>query len=72
MEEAIFLQRMKDDILDTDVELSLDTVLEDIDGWDSLGFVSFIAMAKSVGGQKVDAATVSAAKTLADLFAFVK
>lgn len=72
MTEQDFLRRMKEDILDTEAEMTLDTVLEELDGWDSLGFVSFIAMAKAAGGQQVDAATVGAAKTLRDLFAYVR
>ena len=67
-----FLTKMKEDILDTEMDITLDTQLADIDEWDSLGVVSFIAMAKAVCNKKVERAAITSAKTLQDLFALVQ
>ena len=42
-----FLTKMKEDVLDTEMDITLDTPLGDIEEWDSLGVVTFIAMAKA-------------------------
>ena len=48
MNEELFLKKMKEDVLDTEMDIKMDTLLEDIDEWDSLSVVSFITFAKSV------------------------
>ena len=55
-------------ILDTDMEINMDTRLDDVDEWDSLSFVSFIGMAKSKTGKKVDLKSVNGAETIEDLY----
>lgn len=66
-----FIEKMVD-ILDSEEEITMDTVLEDLDEWDSLSLVSFMAMANAAYGKKVAAADVKMAKTLADLYDLVK
>lgn len=60
------------DMLDTEEEIGAETVLADIDEWDSLSFVAFVAMAKGTYGKTIVAADVRAAKTIADLYELVK
>ena len=47
-------------------------VLGDIEEWDSLSVVSFIAMAKAVCGKMVERQSIVNAKTVSDLFKLVK
>lgn len=72
MSEQIFLTKMQEEVLDTEMELSMDTLLGDIEEWDSLSVVSFIAMAKATCGKKVERAAVANAKTIGELFALIK
>ena len=72
MTEQEFIAKMKDEVLFTENDLSLDMPLENIEEWDSLGFVGFIAMAKESGCTQVNRNAVTGAKTLGDLFALVQ
>ena len=63
---------MQEDVLDTDVEISLEMALADVEEWDSLSFVSFIAMAKELGFTNVNREVVNEAKTVKDLFELMK
>ena len=60
------------DVMDIEEEITADTVLEDLEDWDSLSLVSFMAMANAAYGKKVVAADVKMAKTVADLYELVK
>lgn len=59
------------DALDTEEEICAETVLADVEEWDSLGLVSFVAMAKSAYGKQVNANDVRNAETVQDLFDLV-
>lgn len=72
MDEQDFIEKLKDEVLDTDSELSLDMALDNLDEWDSLSFVSFIAMAKESGFLRVNRDSVNRAVTVRDLFELVK
>lgn len=72
MDTKVFLTKMKEDILDTEMDITMDTQLADIEEWDSLGVVSFIAMAKAACGKKVERAAITSAKTLQDLYTLVQ
>ena len=69
--EKEFLEKMID-ILDCEQEVSMDSILGEIEECDSLSFVSFLAMANASYGKKVIPANVKSAKTIADLFEIVK
>ena len=69
--EKEFLEKMID-ILDCEQEITMDSILADIEEWDSLSFVSFLAMADASYGKRVIPADVKSAKTIADLFKIVK
>ena len=60
------------DVMDIEEEITADTVLEDLEEWDSLSLVSFMAMANAAYGKKVAASDVKMAKTVADLYELVK
>ena len=66
-----FIEKMID-VMDIEEEVTPNTVLEDLEEWDSLSLVSFIAMANATYGKKVVAADVKMAKTVADLYELVK
>lgn len=66
-----FLEKMAD-ILDCEQEVTMETVLADLEEWDSLSLVSFMAMANTAYGKKVSPADVRMAKTIADLYDLVK
>lgn len=72
MTEQDFIEKMKDDVLFTEDDISMDIRLDNLDGWDSLGFVSFIAIAKEAGYSQVNRKAVNEAKTIGDLFALVQ
>lgn len=72
MTEQEFIEKMQEDVLDTDADIALDMALSDVDEWDSLSFVSFIAMAKESGFTNVNREVVNEAKTVKDLFELVK
>ena len=67
MTKEIFLERMAD-ILDVEDEITLDTNLSELDEWDSLSIVSYVAMANAACGKKVDVKSVREAVTLQDLY----
>lgn len=72
MNEQEFIEKMKDEVLDTESDLSLDMPLDKVEEWDSLSFVSFIAMAKESGFPQVNRDSVNSALTIRDLFELVK
>ena len=72
MTEKEFIEKMQEDVLDTDADITLDMALSDVEEWDSLSFVSFIAMAKESGFTNVNREVVNEAKTVKDLFELVK
>ena len=60
------------DVMDTESELTADTVLEDIEEWDSLSVVNFVVMAKTSYGKDIKGSEVKKAQTVADLFKLVQ
>lgn len=66
-----FIEKMVD-ILDAEEEVTMESVLEDIEEWDSLSLVSYIAMANSSYGKKINASEVRKAVTVQDLYDLVK
>lgn len=72
MDVKVFLNKLQEEVLDTESEINMDTQLGDIEEWDSLSVVSFIAMAKAVCGKTVERQSIVNAKTVSDLFKLVK
>lgn len=70
MKQEQFLEKLMD-IMDCESELTLDTKLNDIEEWDSLSYISFLAFTKTIG-KNIDVASVKAAETVNDLYELVK
>ena len=59
------------DLMDTESEVTMDTNLKDIEEWDSLSYVAFLAMANNTYGKSIKPAEVKSATTVKDLFELV-
>lgn len=71
MTEELFLEKMAD-ILDAEGDVTMDAVLADIEEWDSLSVVSYVAMANTSCGKKVNVKDVREAVTIQDLYNLLK
>ena len=71
MTEEYFLDKLAN-VIDAESGLNLTTILANIEEWDSLSVVSFIAMANMEAGKKLQATEIQDAKTVADLYELVK
>lgn len=71
MMKNAFIEKMVD-LMDTENELTMDTKLMDIEEWDSLSFVSFIAFANAQAGKKLTPDMVRSAKTVSDLYHLIE
>ncbi len=66
-----FIEKMSD-LLDTEIKISLETNLSDIEEWDSLSFVAFLAMGNASYNKRISPDDVKSAKTIGDLYLLVK
>ena len=71
MNEEIFIEKMMD-ILDAEEEITMDTQLDDVEEWDSLSVVSYVAMANTACGKKIEPKTAREAETIRDLYEFLQ
>lgn len=71
MAEKEFLEKLVD-ILDYEDELAIDMELEDIEEWDSLGVITFLAEMDKYASTQIKADDVKNAGTVADLYALLK
>ena len=71
MTEQEFLTKMKEDILDTEEEITMQTQLWNIEEWDSLAFVSFLAMAKLTTEKKIEKTSIQSAQTVQELYSLL-
>lgn len=69
MNEQEFIEKMTE-IMDTEDSLTIDTKLEDVEEWDSLSYVTFLTMCKSMH-KKVLPDDIVKAKTLNDLYRLI-
>lgn len=67
MNEQEFLEKMVE-IMDTEAELEMNSNLEDIEEWDSLSYVAFLALCQSED-RDVIPKDVRNAKTINELYA---
>lgn len=65
-----FLQELID-MLDTEAEIRMESYLSDIEEWDSLSVISFVAMADIKYSKKLLAVDIRKAQTVQDLYDFV-
>lgn len=67
MEKNVFIEKMSD-ILDVEDEITMDTKLDELEEWDSLSIVSYVAMANTSCGKRIEPKTVREAETIRDLY----
>ena len=70
MSDKEFLEIMGE-ILDTDKDLTMDTVLDTVEEWDSLSYVMFQAQMLEKVQKKMIPSDVKKAKTIGDLYALI-
>lgn len=70
MNEQNFLETLVD-LMDTEVELKMDTLLADVEEWDSLSLVSFLSLCAKQAKERVEPKEVRNAKTVQDLFQII-
>ncbi len=66
MSENEFLEKLVD-LMDTEEDIKMDTVLEEVEEWDSLSYVSFLALCKGMD-KNVTSEAILGAKTVEDLY----
>ena len=71
MDETEFLDAVSDKILDG-ADITMGTLLKDIEAWDSLSIVSFLALMDVTFGKNINPLEAKTAKTIGDLYALVK
>lgn len=71
MERNDFIEKLKD-MLDCEEELVMETSLDEIEEWDSLGIITFLAEMEKHAASPIKAADVKNAKTVADLYSLLK
>lgn len=67
MNQDVFMEKMAD-LLDCENEITMNSVLNDIEEWDSLSIVSFLAMANTYNKRKIEPAKIREAVTVRDLY----
>lgn len=65
-----FKEQMQD-ILNSDEDIDMDAKLEDIEDWNSLSYVAFLAMAADFTEKSIRASAVRSAKTVSDLYKLI-
>ncbi len=65
--EKEFLGKLAE-LMDTEQELTMDTELDNIDEWDSLSYVAFLAMCATYSDKRIAPAEVKSAKTIRKLY----
>lgn len=71
MTEKEFLKQLTE-ILETEKEISMGTVLGDLEELDSLSYVSIITMANATCGKRLTVKDIKAANTVADLYKLIQ
>lgn len=70
MTKEQFLEKLTD-ILDYEGEIICDMRLSEIEEWDSLSYISFLAYSKTIG-KDINIALVKNAETVQDLYNLIK
>lgn len=70
MDEEKFLVQLAE-LMDTEEELSMDKRLDDIEEWDSLSYVAFMAFAHNVFKRDLERQAVRQAVNVSDLYKLV-
>ena len=67
MEKNVFIEKMSD-ILDVEDEITMDTKLDELEEWDSLSIVSYVAMANTSCGKRIEPKIVREVETIRELY----
>ena len=67
MSEQTFLTKMQEEVLDTEMEISMDTLLGDIEEWDSLANIQLIIAIEKELGDKIGANEVNQWSNVGDM-----
>ena len=67
MKKEIFIEKLAESMFETETKLDPDTILEDLEGWDSLGRLGITALFYELFKIKVDTKTLKACKTVSDI-----
>ena len=70
MSEQKFIQSMAE-LMDTEAAIDMDTVLAEVEEWDSLSKVAFMAMAAGASEKKVSYEDVKNAIKIRDLYGLI-
>ena len=60
------------DLMDTDTELTMETRLADIEEWDSLSYVAFLASMSKMVDRRIEPKEVKLAETVKDLYGLTR
>lgn len=60
------------DLMDTDTELTMETRLADIEEWDSLSYVAFLASMSKMVDRRIEPKEVKSAETVKDLYGLTR
>lgn len=71
MNKEAFIRNLKDDVLQTDIEINEDTCLLDVDEWDSLSMIKALAFLKNNFEADVTIKNIQEINTVADLMTIV-
>ncbi len=67
MTQEDFIEKMQNEVFDSELQLTMKTSLKEIEEWDSLAFVSFVALANA-NGKSLNRDTIKGANTIHDLY----
>ena len=70
MDEKDFLERMKV-ILDKE-DISIDTSLSDLEEWDSISVISYVALANTSFNKEISPEQIQTCKTIRDLYSILQ
>lgn len=71
MERNAFIEKLKD-LLDCEEEIAMETGLDEIEEWDSLGIITFLAEMGKHASAQIKADDVKNARTVEDLYGLLK
>lgn len=71
MERNEFIEKLKD-LFDCEDEIAMETGLDDIEEWDSLGVITFLAEMGKHTSSQIKAEDVKQARTVEDLYGLLK
>lgn len=71
MDRNVFVEKLKE-LLDCENEIAMETSLDDIEEWDSLGVITFLAEMNKYATSQIRADAVKNAHRVEDLYGLLK